>query len=225
MLFAEGIRLAFSDHRGTSFTALDIDTFRPEPGKLTAIAGPSGSGKSTLLYVLAGLQPPQAGRVTADGMDIYSLGESRRDAWRRRTIGFVFQDFHLIPELSLVGNVALPATFGRSPGSRRRASELLVALGVPTDRRSVGMLSRGEQQRVAIARALAFDPPVILADEPTASLDGAAATDVRAILKRLAGEGRTVVVVSHDDAVLSAADATLRLDHGRPTAGFPMAAE
>ena len=179
---------------------------RRPPGKITAIAGPSGSGKSTLLYVLAGLQPPQAGRVLSDGADIYRLGEGRRDAWRRRTVGFVFQDFHLIPELSVVANVALPGTFGRSGGRRRAPAELLAELGVPTDRRSVAMLSRGEQQRVAIARALAFDPPVMLADEPTASLDGAAASEVRAILRRLAEDGRTVVVVSHDEALLAEAD-------------------
>jgi putative ABC transport system ATP-binding protein len=221
---AEGIRLAFADDRGAAFQVLSLDAFGPRPGELTAVAGPSGSGKSTLLYVLAGLLRPQAGRVLHDGADIYALGEGRRDAWRRQTVGFIFQDFHLIPELSVIGNVTLPATFGR--GRRGLdAKALLASLGVPTARRSVSDLSRGERQRVAIARALAFDPPVILADEPTASLDGASAVEVLAVLRRLAGEGRTVVVVSHDEAVLAKADQILRLDHGRLTAGMSLAAE
>jgi putative ABC transport system ATP-binding protein len=173
--------------------------------------------------VLAGLLPPRVGRVTYEGANIYALGEGRRDGWRRRTIGFVFQDFHLIPELSVIGNVDLPLTFGGRSASK--AVEILTMLGVPVDRRSVEQLSRGERQRVAIARALAFDPPVILADEPTASLDDAAAREVRRILRALAAEGRTVVVVSHDWAMLSEADATVHLDHGRIAPHMEIAAE
>lgn len=213
MLLAERIRLAFRDPNGVAFNALSIDRFAPLPGKISAVAGPSGSGKTSLLYVVAGLLPPQEGAVTYDGMAVYAIGEGRRDAWRRKTIGFIFQDFHLIPELSVVGNVELPLTFGRGRGAR--AFDLLKELGVPLARRSVEQLSRGERQRVAIARALCFDPPIILADEPTASLDDIAAREVRAILRNLASDGRTVVVVTHDRAMLDEADTTVRLERGQ----------
>ncbi len=215
MLVAENIALSFADSAGQSFAALDIPRFAPVPGKVTAVSGPSGSGKSTLLYVLAGLLRPDRGQVIFDGGDIYALSETRRDAWRRKRVGFVFQDFHLIPELSPLANAALAATFGAAPGVRERCAALLKEFGVPTARTSVDRLSRGERQRVALVRALAFDPPVILADEPTASLDAAAAEDLIAVLQRLAGEGRTVVVASHDRAVLERADMRIAIDHGR----------
>ena len=110
MLAAENLALSFADSAGQRFTALDIARFAPPPGKVTAVSGPSGSGKSTLLYVLAGLLRPDRGEVNFDGADIYTLSETRRDAWRRKRIGFVFQDFHLIPELSPLANAALAAT-------------------------------------------------------------------------------------------------------------------
>jgi putative ABC transport system ATP-binding protein len=224
VLVAEDVRLSFRDDDGNPFTALAIDRFAPTPGRLTVVAGPSGSGKSTLLYVLAGLLPPQDGQVTWRGKNIYRLGEGARDRWRRQTVGFVFQDFHLVPELSVVANVMLPLTFGWSR-PQRDPKETLKAMGVPLERRSVETLSRGERQRVAIARALAFDPPVILADEPTASLDDVAAREVRSICRKLADDGRTVVVVSHDWAMLGAADDTVQLEHGRPVPKMELAAE
>lgn len=213
MLVAENIRVSYSDRNGNGFTALEVASFAPKPGELTVIAGPSGSGKSTLLHVLSGLLPPQEGKVTCAGTDIYAMGEGRRDAWRRKTIGLVFQDFHLFPELSVIGNVELPSTFGRGSGTAAR--DLLGRLGVPIDRKSVDELSRGERQRVAIARALAFDPRMIFADEPTASLDDTSAREVRRIFRGFATEGRTVVVTSHDWSMLGAADTTINLDHGR----------
>ena len=215
MISAEGVRVSVTDRRGGSFDVLALDHFQPKEGALTVVAGPSGCGKSTLLYLLAGLMPPSAGRVLAGEVDIYRLSESRRDAWRRRTIGFVFQDFHLVPELSALGNVTLPATFGRGGGKvHARAEALLQRLGVPLDRRSIDVLSRGERQRLAVARALAYDPPILLADEPTASLDEAAGGEVRAILLELAGEGRTVIAATHDPGLIEAAGDRLRLDHG-----------
>jgi putative ABC transport system ATP-binding protein len=215
VLAGQGLRLTFREADGTPFVALDIEAISPQPGQLTVLRGPSGSGKSTLLYTLAGLQRPDAGAVTHDGADIYALGESRRDVWRRRTVGFVFQDFHLVPELDPIANVALPATFGRTNfNARLRSRELLDRMGVPS-RRSVLSLSRGEQQRVAIARALLFDPMIVLADEPTASLDGEAADRVAATFAALACEGRTVLVASHDPAVIERADTVLAMMHGR----------
>jgi putative ABC transport system ATP-binding protein len=225
MLVAEGIGLSFTDSGGQSFKVLDIPSFIPEPGKLTTVSGPSGSGKSTLLYVLAGLLPPQQGTVLHDGTNIYKMKERRRDAWRRTRIGFIFQDFHLVSDLSPLGNAALGATFGAAPGVRERARSVLAELGVPAARRSIDYLSRGERQRVAIARALAFDPPIILADEPSASLDCATTVELLTVLKRLAGEGRTVVVATHDPDILAQANMRFHLEHGRLSEASRMAAE
>lgn len=215
MLLAEGVSLAFADSGGTQFHVLDSVSFRPEPGKITAISGPSGSGKSTLLYVLAGLLPPGRGTVSLNGTDLYGMSERRRDAWRRANIGFIFQDFHLIDELSPLANATLPATFGPAPGVRERATQLLKRLGVPAERQTIAQLSRGERQRVAVARALAFDPPVVLADEPSASLDSASTAELVSILADLAAEGRTVVVASHDPDILAASAHVFFLQHGR----------
>ena len=135
MFLAEDVSLSFADSGGAKFPVLDAVRFKPEPGKITAISGPSGSGKSTLLYVLAGLLPPDTGTVTFDAIDLYALSETRRDRWRRSNIGFIFQDFHLIDELSPLGNATLPATFGPAPGARERATEVLKRLGVPASAR------------------------------------------------------------------------------------------
>jgi putative ABC transport system ATP-binding protein len=185
---------------------------------VTALAGPSGSGKSTLLYLLSGLMRPDAGSIRWNDDDLTLLGEARRDGWRRRNAGFVFQNFHLIEEMSPEDNVLVGGWFSHWSvrGLRRRVAELLDRLEVPRERTRVALLSRGEQQRVAIARALLFDPPVIFADEPTASLDAAAGHNVVATLRRLAAEeGKTVICASHDADLLDACDRVVRIDHGR----------
>lgn len=215
MLLAEAVSLSFADSGGARFSVLDAVSFRPEPGNITTISGPSGSGKSTLLYVLAGLLPPDSGVVSLNGTNLYAMNERRRDAWRRANIGFIFQDFHLIDELSPLANATLPATFGPAPGVRERATQVLKRLGVPAERTTIAQLSRGERQRVAVARALAFDPPVILADEPSASLDSASTADLVSILADLAAEGRTVVVASHDPDIHAASQHVFVLQHGR----------
>ena len=215
MLVAEGVSLSFRDRGRQAFVALDVPRFSAEPGALTVVRGPSGSGKSTLLYVLAGLQPPDAGVVRLGDTEVYGVAETRRDLWRRQNIGFVFQDFHLLPELSPSLNVSIAATFSRPPkGIKERARALLSELGVEADRRSVETLSRGERQRVAIARALLFDPPVILADEPTASLDEAATGQVLLTLRELARKGKTVVMVSHEPGAIADADQLVVLARG-----------
>jgi putative ABC transport system ATP-binding protein len=191
------------------------------PGALLAVPGPSGSGKSTFLYAIGGLLRPQRGRVLWDGRDILSEGEAARDRWRRHTVGFAFQDFHLLAELTPLQNVLLPASFERFATDRvirARAVALLEHFAVPQARKSTGSLSRGEQQRVAIARALLFDPPVILADEPTASLDAKAGAVVIEILLQLsARDGRTVIAISHDQELLKRFSNTVALDHGHMT--------
>jgi putative ABC transport system ATP-binding protein len=216
-LRAVEVSAAFRDADGHRIEVLDAVDFAPAPGAVTVVTGPSGSGKSTLFNVLAGLVPPTSGSIVFDGLDITALAESRRDRWRRMSLGLVFQNFNLIDELGPLDNVTVAALFASftAGAHRRRGEALLERLGVPTRRRSLAGMSRGERQRIAVARALLFDPPVILADEPTASLDRAAGSAVAAILTDLARGGRTVVVVSHDPVVIAAADRVLRLSSGR----------
>ena len=214
----QDLLVRYSDGIG-AVTALDIAQMNAPPGALMAVTGPSGSGKSTLLYAIAGLIRPQRGRILWGGRDILTEAETSRDRWRRHTVGFAFQDFHLMAELTPLQNVILPASFERftlDGAMRARAAALLDRFAVPQARRTTSALSRGEQQRVALARALLYDPPVILADEPTASLDAAAGAAVAETLVRLAkDEGRTVIAVTHDAALISRCTSRLTFDHGR----------
>jgi putative ABC transport system ATP-binding protein len=216
----EGLQVSYSNGAG-AVAALAIEQLSVPPGARLAVTGPSGSGKSTFLYAIGGLLRPQRGRVLWGGRDILSEAESARDRWRRHTVGFAFQDFHLLAELTPLQNVLLPASFERfaaDSATRARAVALLEHFSVPQARKSTASLSRGEQQRVAIARALLFDPPVILADEPTASLDAKAGDVVIEILLQLsARDGRTVIAISHDQELLQRFSNTIALDHGRMT--------
>jgi putative ABC transport system ATP-binding protein len=219
-LTIEDLQVRYSNGAG-AVTALEIEQLSVPGGTQLAVTGPSGSGKSTFLYAIGGLMRPQRGRVLWDGRDILSEAESARDRWRRHTVGFAFQDFHLLAELTPLQNVLLPASFERfatGRAIRERAAALLDHFAVPQARKSTASLSRGEQQRVAIARALLFDPPVILADEPTASLDAKAGAVVIDILLQLsARDGRTVITISHDQELLKRFSNTVALDHGRLT--------
>jgi putative ABC transport system ATP-binding protein len=219
-LTIEDLQVRYSNGAG-AVTALEIEQLSVPGGTQLAVTGPSGSGKSTFLYAIGGLMRPQRGRVLWDGRDILSEAESARDRWRRHTVGFAFQDFHLLAELTPLQNVLLPASFERfatGRAIRERAASLLEHFAVPQARKSTASLSRGEQQRVAIARALLFDPPVILADEPTASLDAKAGAVVIDILLQLsARDGRTVIAISHDQELLKRFSNTVALDHGRLT--------
>jgi putative ABC transport system ATP-binding protein len=216
------LQVGYSNGAG-AVTALEIEQLSVPRGALLAVTGPSGSGKSTFLYAIGGLLRPQRGRVLWNGHDILHDAESARDRWRRHTVGFAFQDFHLLAELTPLQNVLLPASFERfttDRAIRERAVALLEHFSVPQARKSTASLSRGEQQRVAIARALLFDPPVILADEPTASLDAKAGAVVIDILLQLsARDGRTVIAISHDQELLNRFANTVALDHGRITHG------
>ncbi len=214
---AENLRFDVVSGRHDRQPIVDIAGLRLPPGTLVALAGPSGSGKSTLLYLLCGLLKPSAGRVTWDGADLGAMSESRRDRWRRDHAGLVFQNFHLIDELSPLDNVLAPGWFSRLSVKPlvSRAESLLDRFGVPRQRSRASLLSRGEQQRVALARALLFDPQVVFADEPTASLDSVAGERVVAALRDLAlAENRTVIVATHDPALLAASTLVVRLDHG-----------
>ena len=190
---------------------------RVAPGEFVALTGPSGSGKSTLLHLLAGLDTPTAGTVRVHGTDLGRLDEDARTAFRGRNIGVVFQSFNLLDIFSAEENVALPLTLAgvRSAAATRLARAALerVGLGGRGGHRPAE-LSGGEQQRVAVARALVADPPLVIADEPTGSLDSANGRAVFALLKGLAADGRTVLLVTHDPALAAEADRVVRLRDG-----------
>jgi putative ABC transport system ATP-binding protein len=207
---------------GRALTILDGVSFEVNDGEFLAVTGPSGSGKSTLLGLLAGLDQPTSGTVVVDGVDVTALDENALARFRRTTIGYVFQSFHLIPTLTATENVAVPLELAGAPEPLQRASTLLAAVGLAARAHHYpAQLSGGEQQRVALARAVALGPRVILADEPTGNLDTATGAEIIELLLALKRErGATLVMVTHDPAVARHADRELRLRDGR-VAGAP----
>jgi ABC-type lipoprotein export system ATPase subunit len=202
---------------GATTRVLDGADLDVAPGEVVAVVGRSGSGKSTLLHLLGGLDLADAGRIHVAGLRVDRLDEAGLTQLRRRHVGFVFQSFHLLPELTGLENVLLPARFagdGREAAPRVRALIRELGLGAAADRLP-GSLSGGEQQRLAIVRALANDPELVLADEPTGNLDNESGRDVLRLLRELADRGRAVVLVTHDRDAASIADRTLRLRAGR----------
>jgi putative ABC transport system ATP-binding protein len=190
-----------------------------EPGEIAVLVGRSGSGKSTLLNLIAGIDRPTSGRVLVDGTDLTALDEDARTRFRRRRIGFVFQFFNLIPLLTVEENLLLPLDLNGGAGAAgvARARALLERVGLGgRGSSSPDRLSGGEQQRVAIARALIHDPALILADEPTGTLDAETAASVLALLDALAREaGKTVVMVTHSREVVGVADRIFAVQRGR----------
>lgn len=185
------------------------------PGEMVGIVGPSGSGKSTLLHCLSGLEAYDSGGVVLAGRELGGLGRGALAALRRERVGFVFQSFSLIPSLTARENVALPARLARRRTSRADLDAALREVGL-ADRggHRPGQLSGGQQQRVAIARVLALRPDIVFADEPTGSLDTATGADVLRLLRAAAGDGRSVVVVTHDLEAAALADRVLVLRDG-----------
>jgi putative ABC transport system ATP-binding protein len=199
-------------------TALQEVDLTVAPGEFVAVTGPSGCGKSTLLNLIGGLDSPTAGEIRLRGERIDRAGEARRARLRRTEIGFVFQFFNLILNLTVRDNVELPALLAGVPAreARRRTSELLERLGLAdAGERVPGDLSGGQQQRVAIARALVNRPSLLLADEPTGNLDSAAAREVMSVLRERHREGQAIVLVTHDLRVASAADRVVGMRDGR----------
>jgi putative ABC transport system ATP-binding protein len=201
---------------GSEVTSLDRFTAEVVEGEFVAVRGPSGCGKTTLLLTLGGMQRPSAGSVQLGGRDLYALSPSERAGLRSSEIGFVFQMFHLVPYLDLLGNVLLACPGKPSAEVRRRAGGLLDELGL-ADRAShrPGELSAGERQRLAVARALLNRPKLILADEPTGNLDPENAAEVIRHLAEFHRGGGTVVLVTHGAAADAHADRTLRLEQGQ----------
>jgi putative ABC transport system ATP-binding protein len=209
---------------GTPVVALRDVTFTIADGEFVTIRGTSGSGKSSLLNILGCLDTPTAGKYLLAGEDVSGYNDQQRSHLRCKRIGFVFQSFNLLPRTTALENVEVPALYGRGPVDRDKARELLARVGL-ADRADhfVTELSGGEQQRVAIARALMNDPPLLLADEPTGNLDSAAGDSVMELLSGLHQEGRTIVLVTHDEATAAFArrelvirDGAIALDRQQP---------
>jgi putative ABC transport system ATP-binding protein len=193
-------------------------TLRIAANSFAAIMGPSGSGKSTLLHILGALDPPTEGRLLLEGRDASGLSDEDRTLLRRNRIGFIFQQFNLLPIFSAIENVALPLRLGgiSTSEAHRRAGEMLKWVGLEDRARHLpSQLSGGEQQRVAIARALVTQPAIILADEPTGNLDSKNGQLVMSMLRRLVDDqGQTVVLVTHDAAIAAQTDRVIQMCDG-----------
>lgn len=198
--------------------ALGPVSFRVEAGALVGIVGKSGSGKSTLLNVMTGIDRPTSGEVWVDGTAVHALGEGGLASWRGKRVGVVFQFFQLLPTLTVAENVALPMDFCATYPARERrprALALLDRVGIADQADKFPLsLSGGQQQRAAIARALANDPALLVADEPTGNLDSHTARDVWDLFRELAGDGKTVIVVTHDREVAGFVDRVISLADG-----------
>ncbi len=201
----------------TEVRALDGVGLTVEKGEFVAVVGTSGSGKSTLLHMLGGLDRPTSGSVTVDGKDIFSLKDEALTIFRRRKIGFVFQNYNLVPVLSVYENIVLPIQLdGRKPDSGY-VDQIIETLGLEKRLRNLpNNLSGGQQQRVAIARALAAKPAIILADEPTGNLDSQTSLDVMGLLK-ITGQkfAQTIVMITHNEELAQMAGRIIRIEDGK----------
>jgi len=214
MIALDGVSKVYRGADG-EVRALDDVGLTVAAGEFVAVRGPSGCGKSTLLLTVGGMVRPTAGTVGIDGRDLYALSHAQRARLRADRIGFVFQMFHLVPYLSALDNVLVPALAGMRP-DRGEATAVLERLGMGERRHHrPPELSTGERQRVALARALIKQPDIILADEPTGNLDPENAAAVMGYLADFHREGGTILVVSHDALAEEHADRTLRLERGR----------
>jgi putative ABC transport system ATP-binding protein len=216
VLRARGLRKQYGKDEGL-VRAVDGVDLEVAKGETLAVMGPSGCGKSTVLHLLGGLDRPSGGEIWLAGERIDQMGEKALARLRRDAVGFVFQAFHLMDELTAAENVELPALLaGRSPrAARRRATGLLERTGL-ADRAGFlpSALSGGQRQRVAIARALANDPLVVLADEPTGNLDSAATLEVLRLFDSLHAAGQTLIIVTHDSRIAATADRLISMRDG-----------
>ena len=216
MISVRGLSMRFTSGGAAVDVLADISLDVP-PGQFLAVAGPSGSGKSTLLGLVAGLDQPTAGRITVADVEITRLGEDALARFRRDTIGYVFQSYHLIPTLTALENVAVPLELAGEPHALERAGALLAEVGLAGRARHYPVqLSGGEQQRVAVARAVCRRPRLLLADEPTGNLDSATGKQIIELLVDLHRNlGSTLVLVTHDGALAAHADRVVTLRDGR----------
>jgi putative ABC transport system ATP-binding protein len=202
MIELDGISRTYVRGGGPPVTALQDISFTIAPGELVVVRGASGSGKSTLLHLLGCLDRPTAGRYQLDGDEVEGRSDRELSQLRARKIGFIFQSFNLLPRTTAVENVEIPMLYGGKSVDRQKALAALDRVGLLPRATHYGTeLSGGEQQRVAVARALINDPALILADEPTGNLDEASGREVMTLLQELNDEGRTILLVTHDDEV------------------------
>ena len=201
----------------TAVTALDHVSFSVEKGEFVAIVGPSGSGKSTLLHILGGVDIPTSGKVFIDGVDIYSLNETKLAIFRRRQIGLIYQFYNLIPVLTVRENVTLPLLLDSRRVDEKQLRQLMETLGL-SDRSGhlPNQLSGGQQQRVSIGRALITNPALVLADEPTGNLDSKNSAEIIGLLKMFHKEyQQTLIVITHDERIALQADRIISIEDGR----------
>jgi putative ABC transport system ATP-binding protein len=202
-----------------AFRALTDVSFNVLPGEFVAIIGKSGAGKTTLVNMITGVDHATSGVVEVAGADLSAMNETSLSQWRGRTVGVIYQAFHLLPGLSLLENVMLPMDFCRvyrGRASRERAYELLRQVGLVEHAKKLpSQISGGQQQRVAIARALANDPPILMADEPTGRLDSMTATAVFEVFETLVQQGKTIMLVTHDRSQATRVPRQLKIADGR----------
>ena len=215
MIQVESISKTYSRGAKGTVAALKMISFQIAPGEFVAVRGASGSGKSTLLNILGCLEPPSSGRYHLDGEDVAKLADQQLARIRNAKIGFVFQSFNLLPRTTALENVEIPMVYRDGRIDRHRAFSFLERVGLAARAQHFATeLSGGEQQRVAIARALINNPALILADEPTGNLDLNAGREVMRLLEELHNEGRTILMVTHDDAVAACASREILLQDG-----------
>lgn len=201
--------------------AVDHTSLEIERGKFTAIVGRSGSGKSTLLHLIGGLDRPDEGKVWIEGKDIFALKDDRLAAFRRKKIGFIFQDYNLIPSLNVWENIVLPLGLDNRKVKREDVQEVLEKIGL-TDKEETmpNALSGGQKQRTAIARALVTRPAIILADEPTGNLDSQTELEVMSLMKSCVTDfGQTLVMITHDEMIAQMADRVIEIADGKVEIG------
>ena len=201
----------------TEVRALDGVDLTVEKGEFVAVVGTSGSGKSTLLHMLGGLDRPTSGSVTVDGREIFSLKDEAFTIFRRRKIGFVFQNYNLVPVLNVYENIVLPIQLDGKEPDQGYLDQIIATLGLEKKLQSLpNNLSGGQQQRVAIARALAAKPAILLADEPTGNLDSKTSQDVMGLLKVTSQRfAQTIVMITHNEEIAQMADRIVRIEDGR----------
>ena len=201
----------------TEVRALDGVNLTVEKGEFVAVVGTSGSGKSTLLHMLGGLDRPTSGTVTVDGRELSAMRDEELTIFRRRKIGFVFQNYNLVPVLNVYENIVLPIQLDGNAPDKAYVERIIETLGLEAKLQNLpNNLSGGQQQRVAIARALAAKPAIILADEPTGNLDSATSLDVMGLLKVTAQKfSQTIVMITHNEELAQMADRIIRIEDGR----------
>ena len=207
----------YNEGKESEVRALDGVDLTVEKGEFVAVVGTSGSGKSTLLHMLGGLDRPTGGTVTVDGKELSAMRDEELTIFRRRKIGFVFQNYNLVPVLNVYENIVLPIQLDGNAPDKAYVERIIETLGLEAKLQNLpNNLSGGQQQRVAIARALAAKPAIILADEPTGNLDSATSLDVMGLLKVTAQKfSQTIVMITHNEELAQMADRIIRIEDGR----------